>query len=207
MKKFIILFLAMMMAFGVGAQQYALHYGALNGPVMGANDTTEYNTTADDLNITHMAYLFVYIENLTNGPLETDNEIMKVEGPDGLVTEVCAGGFCPQMGSYTLEPGDNDLMPIIIEPHLEASYVGQSILYRVTVGNANGLANSVTTYIKVNIGTQGIDDVEVDGKKTVYPNPTTGKVTVGDEEYDLSDRPAGVYFINTGKGTARVIKL
>ena len=192
---------------GTLPQQYALHYGAVDGPVVGANDTTVYTTTDDDMNIMHMAYVFLYIENLTQNSLVTNNTIEVVSGPVGLETEVCAGGFCPQRGSYTLQPGDNDMMPIIIEPHLQAEYVGQSILYRVTVGNNGTMDNSTVTYVKVNIGTIGIEDVEVDARKAAYPNPTTGKVMVGGTEYDLSDRPAGVYFLPAGKGTARVIKL
>ena len=197
----------MMVAFSVGAQQYALHYGAVDGPVVGANDTSVYVTTNSDMNILHMSSVSLYIENMTSSPLETDNTIEMLEGPAGLVTSICAGGSCPQQGAYTLQPGDNEYMPLVIETHLQNSYIGQSVLYRVTVGNARGMANSVTTYIRVNIGTQGIESVDVENHKAVYPNPTTGKVTVGDEEYDLGDRPAGVYFINTGKGTARVIKL
>ena len=207
MKKIIILSMAMMVAFGVGAQQYALHFGSVNGPVVGVNDTSVYTTTDDDMNDLHMSSVSLFIENLTSGPLETNNTIEMVEGPAGLVTTVCAGGSCPQQGAYTLQPGNNDFMPLVIESHLLESYIGQSVLYRVTVGNDRGMANAVTTYVRVNIGTFGIDAVEVDGKKVAYPNPTTGKVTVGDKEYDLSDRPAGVYFLSTGNGTARVIKM
>ena len=192
----------------IGApQQYALHYGAVDGPVVGANDTTVYVTTSSDMDILHMSSVLLYIENLTSTPLVTNNTIEMVEGPAGLVTSICAGGSCPQQGAYTLQPGDNEYMPLVIESHLLDSYIGQSVLYRVKVGNDGTMANAVTTYLKIDIGTQGIDGVEVDGKKVAYPNPTTGKVMVGDKEYDLSDRPAGVYFLSTGKGTVRVIKL
>ena len=65
MKKIIILSMAMMVAFGVGAQQYALHFGSVNGPVVGVNDTSVYTTTDDDMNDLHMSSVSLFIENLT----------------------------------------------------------------------------------------------------------------------------------------------
>ena len=44
----------------------------------------------------------------------------------------------------------------------------------------------------------------------VYPNPTSGSVTVegsyGSYRYDLSDRPAGVYILNVEGHPVKVVK-
>ncbi len=148
MKKSIILLLAIMATMTLSAQQYALHFGTVDGP---AGDTAEYTTTDMDMNVMHMAFLYVYIENLTMGNLVTDNLIEVAEGPSDLITEICAGGNCPQQGVYTLVPGDNPDMPLTIEPHLLPEYGGQHILYRITVGEGVNLENSITVYVKVNM--------------------------------------------------------
>lgn len=208
MKKTIIFLLAMVAMVSLSAQSYALHYGAVDGQVVAAGDTVEYTTTDMDMNIMHMAFLYFYIENLTSRDLATDNNVEMLEGPNGLVTELCAGGNCPQQGVYTLVPGDNPDMPLTIEPHLSAEYVGQHILYRITVGEADGLANGVTVFLRVNIvDANGINRIDTPPLEKVYPNPTHGKVTVGEKVFDLSGRSAGVYYLPTENGTARVIKL
>lgn len=208
MKKSIILLLAIMATMTLSAQQYALHFGTVDGPVVAAGDTVEYTTTDQEMNIMHMAFIYLYIENLTAGDLATDNEVVMLEGPEGLETDLCAGGNCPQQGEYTIVPGNNPDMPLTIEPRLQPEYGGETILYRITVGNARTMENSVTIYLKVNISTaqNGIDAVNAAAVK-VYPNPTRGKVTVGDKEYDLSGRSAGVYYLPVEGGSARVIKL
>lgn len=208
MKKSIILLLAIVATISLGAQNYALHFGSVDGPVVAAGDTVEYTTTDVDMNIMHMAYLYLYIENLTDGDLVTDNEIETIEGPAGLETEWCAGGNCPQQGQYTIVPGNNPEMPLTIEPHLLPEYGGQHILYRVTVGEGRNLENGVTVYLRVNIAANsGINSADNAEAVKVYPNPTRGKVTVGNKEYDLSGRSAGVYYLPVEGGSARVIKL
>ena len=208
MKKIIILVMAVVATMSLSAQQYALHYGAVDGPVVAAGDTVEYTTTDLDMNTMHMAFIYLYIENLTQEGLSTDNDIVMLEGPEGLVTDLCAGGNCPQQGEYTLVPGDNPEMPLTIEPHLLPEYGGMTVLYRITVANARTMDNAVTVYLRVNISESqtGIGAVVAPAVK-VYPNPTRGKVKVGDREYDLGGRSAGVYYLPTENGTARVIKL
>ena len=208
MKKTIILLLAIVATMSLSAQKYALHFGAVDGPVIAAGDTAEYTTTDMDMNVMHMAFLYVYIENLTMVNLVTDNLIEVAEGPSDLITEICAGGNCPQQGVYTLVPGDNPDMPLTIEPHLLPEYGGQHILYRITVGEGENLENSITVYVKVHVSaTSGINRVVNHNAVKVYPNPTRGKVTVGNQEYDLSGRAAGVYYLPAESGAARVIKL
>ncbi|MBR4505833.1 MAG: hypothetical protein IKP21_03575 [Bacteroidales bacterium] len=208
MKKSIILFLAIVATMSLSAQKYALHFGSTDAPVVVAGDTVEYTTTDIDMNVMHMAYLYIYIENLTDSNLVTDNDYEVLEGPADLETEVCAGGNCPQQGEYTLVPGDNPDMPFTLEPHLKPEYGGQHILYRVTVGEGRNLENGVTVYIRVNItANSGINSADNAEAVKVYPNPTRGKVTVGDKEYDLSGRSAGVYYLPVEGGSARVIKL
>ena len=208
MKKSIILLLAIVATLSLGAQNYALHFGTVDGPVVAAGDTVEYNTTAEEMDIVHMAFIYLYIENLTTEDLTTDNEVVVLEGPDGLETELCAGGNCPQQGQYTLVPGDNPEMPLTIEPHLLPEYSGGHILYRVTVGEGRNLENGITVYLRVNIAANsGINRAENADAVKVYPNPTRGKVTVGNKEYDLSGRSAGVYYLPVEGGSARVIKL
>lgn len=209
MKKSIILLLAIMATMTLSAQKYALHFGTVDGPVIAAGDTAEYTTTDMDMNVMHMAFLYVYIENLTMGNLETFHEIAEREGPASLVTDICAGGSCPwDSNTYTLVPGDNSEMPLTIEPHLLPEYGGQHILYRITVGEGENLENSITVYVKVNVSTtSGINRVVNHNAVKVYPNPTRGKVTVGNQEYDLSGRAAGVYYLPAESGAARVIKL
>ena len=208
MKKIFVLLLAIVATMSLSAQKYALHFGAIDGPVVAAGDTVEYTTTDQEMNIMHMAFVYLYIENLTADSLSTDNDVELVEGPEGLETELCAGGNCPQQGEYTLAPGDNPEMPLTIEPRLLPEYDGLHIVYRITVGEAHGLANGVTVFLRVNVsGSDGIEQaVNAEGVK-VYPNPTRGKVTVGDKEYDLGGRAAGVYYLPVKGGAARVIKL
>jgi hypothetical protein len=99
-------------------------------------------------------------------------------------------------------------MPLTIEPHLLPEYGGQHILYRITVGEGENLENSITVYVKVHVSaTSGINRVVNHNAVKVYPNPTRGKVTVGNQEYDLSGRAAGVYYLPAESGAARVIKL
>lgn len=208
MKKSIILLMAIVATLSLGAQNYALHYGSVDGPVIAAGDTVEYTTTAEDMNIMHMAFIYLYIENLTTEDLTTDNDVVLLEGPDSLAWDLCAGGNCPQQGEYTLVPGDNPEMPLTIEAHLLPEYSGGHILYRVTVGESRNLENGVTVYLRVNIAANsGINSAENADAVKVYPNPTRGKVKVGDKEYDLSGRSAGVYYLPVEGGSARVIKL
>ena len=207
MKKTIILVLAIVATMSLSAQKYALHFNAVDGPVIAAGDTAEYTTT--DIDMTRqMAYIYFYIENLTEETLTTDNLVETIEAPEGLVTELCAGGNCPQLGTYELVPGENPEMPLTIEPVLVPEYGGQHILYRITVGEGRNLDNSVTVCLRVNISeVNGINRVENAEAVKVYPNPTHGKVTVGEKEYDLSGRAAGVYYLPVIGGAARIIKL
>lgn len=208
MKKTVIFLLAIVATMSLCAQNYALHFNAIDGPVISAGDTALYVTTDIDMNIQQRADVFFYIENLTEGNLVTDNEIEALEGPADLETEICAGGNCPQQGEYTLVPGNNPDMPLTIESHLKPEYGGQHILYRITVGEGRNLTNGVTIYLRINVsGNGGINQAENAEAIKVYPNPTRGKVTVGDKEYDLSGRAAGVYYMPVKGGAARVIKL
>ena len=211
MKRIITLALAIVatVAFGnkANAQQYALHYRTVDGPVVSEGDTVDYLTTDDD-KLMGLAYISFFIENLTSGNLLTDNEVVQLEGPEGLHTELCAGGNCPQQGPYTLAPGDNGQMPLTIEPTVLPQYAGQTVLYRVKVGNIGLVSNTVTVYLRVHMADNlGIESAAAPVAPAAYPNPTTGRVTVGDREYDLSGRPAGVYYLPTEKGKAKVIKL
>ena len=207
MKKTIIFLLAMVAALGLSAQKYALHFNATDGPVVYDGDTAVYTTTDEDM-IIGMAFIYLYIENLTEDSLTTDNAVEVSEGPADLETSICAGGNCPQQGTYVVVPGDNPDMPLTIEPHLKAEYGGQHIVYRITVGEGRNLENSITVFLRVNVtGTNGIDHAVSAETVKVYPNPTRGIVTVGDREYNLSDRPAGVYYLPVKGGAARVIKL
>ena len=211
MKKIITLALAIVatVAFGnkANAQQYALHFQAVDGPVVSENDTVDYYTTDDD-KVTKLAYISFFIENLTESNLLTDNEVVQLEGPEGLELEICAGGHCPQLGPYTLVPGNNDQMPLTLEPAVLPQYAGQTVLYRVKVGNIGLVNNTVTVFLRVHMADNlGIEQGAATAAPAAYPNPTTGRVTVGDREYDLSGRPAGVYYLPAEKGKAKVIKL
>ena len=105
-------------------------------------------------------------------------------------------------------PGDNGQMPLTIEPAVLPQYAGQTVLYRVKVGNIGLVSNTVTVYLRVHMADNlGIESAAAPVAPAAYPNPTTGRVTVGDREYDLSGRPAGVYYLPTEKGKAKVIKL
>lgn len=208
MKKTIILLLAIVATMSLSAQKYALHFNAVDGSVIAAGDTAVYTTTDIDMTV-QRAYLYFYIENLTEDTLNTNNELVVLEGPVDLETEVCAGGNCPwDSSTYSIAPGDNPDMPFTIEPLLKPEYAGQHIIYRVTVGEGRNLENSVSVFLRVNISeSNGIEQAVNDGAMKVYPNPTRGKVTIGDKEYDLSGRAAGVYYLPVKGGTARVIKL
>lgn len=207
MKKSIILLLAIVATMSLSAQKYALHFNATDGPVVAAGDTAVYTTADIDITIGR-AFINFYIENITDDTLTTDNSWEVTEGPADLETDICAGGNCPQQGMYDLVPGDNPDMPFTIEPILKPEYGGQYIIYRITIGEGRNLENSVTVYLRVNIiGNNGINRAENADAVKVYPNPTRGKVTVGDKEYDLSGRSAGVYYVPFEGGAARVIKL
>lgn len=191
----------------VNAQQYGLHFQDISAAYLNDGDTVYYHTTDDDA-IVGLAYISFYIDNLTDQPVLTDNEVTMIEGPDGMETELCAGGNCPQQGPYILQPGQNELMPLTIEPQVVKQFAGDTLLYRVKVGNVGLTNNVVTVYLRVYIASNvGIESVENPQALMAYPNPTKGRVTVGDREYDLSGRPAGVYFLPGNGSPVRVIKL
>lgn len=206
MKKIIILVMTLVAIMGVNAQSYALHFNSTDSPVVAPGDTVVYTITENDY-LFERAYINIYIDNVTDSDLMTDNTIRVTEGPAGLEYEICAGGFCPQQGPYNLVPGPNPLMPLTIEP-LTAGMEGNVAIFEITVGESPRMDNGVTIYLKVvfpgeNLGISGVNRTA----EKVYPNPTTGKVTVGDREYDLGGRPAGVYYLPAKQGSARVIKL
>lgn len=201
MKKVIILLLAVVATMSLSAQTYALHLNSADSAVIAEGDTVVYTIPATY--VMDRAYINFYIDNLTDEAILTDNEITLCEGPSNLHFEVCAGGFCPQQGPYTLQPGPNPYMPLTVEP-FTTGMQGKTALFRVKVGKSPTLSNSVTVYLKVVFeSNSGIADIQAPATVKAYPNPTTGKVTVGDKEYDLSGRPAGVYYL----GKTRVIKL
>lgn len=206
MKKTIILLLAMVATMSLSAQIYALHLDSVNSPVIAEGDTVVYTATEAAFSMDRL-YINFYIDNLTEDPVLTNNEVTLLEGPANMNFEVCAGGYCPQRGSYTLAPGQNPYMPLTVEP-FTAGMRGKTALFRVVVGEEPSLTNSVTVFLKVVFpANNGIADREGAVAGKVYPNPTSGKVTVGDKEYDLSGRPAGVYYLPANGGNARVIKL
>ena len=207
MKRIVTFMLALVATVSLSAQSYALHLNSPDSAIIAAGDTAIYTITDHDF-VMGRAYINFYIDNLTESAILTDNDIQLVEGPSGLEFEICAGGFCPQQGPYTLQPGANPYMPLTIEP-FTTGMQGKTALFRVKVGKSPSLNNSVTVYLKVIFpgDNEGIADTQAPLSVKGYPNPTTGKVTVDDREYDLSGRPAGIYYLPTDKGTARIIKL
>ena len=210
MKKNIITVVAlatMMLIGGVSsAQQYALHFREASAPAIEPNSTVEY-TTEDWEEELGMAAISFIIENLTDSPLMTVQEVTMLEGPEAMAhPEVCGGGTCPWDGQpYAVEPGMNPLLPLTLDIMTRGN-VGSSVLYRIDVWEDGNRSNSISVNLRVNVGQVGIENVEIT-PVSVYPNPTTGKVKVGDEEFDLSDKPAGVYFLPYEGGAARVIKM
>lgn len=189
------------------AQQYALHFLDGTTPALANGDTVDYTPDANALRL-HTPVSFI-IENLTEQDLLTTQEVTLVEG--GRVSyDVCGGGSCPWDGNpYTVVPGINEDLFVGIEPNYDG-IDNAELLFRIDVGNDPDLANSVTAYLRIKINRgNAIDPIEAPVVKS-YPNPTTGTVTIGTNDkqavYDLSGRPAGLYFLPYEGRYVKVIK-
>lgn len=202
-------FAAMLMlgsdAFGQG---YALHFTDSTTAALNNGDTVEY-TPQDWERQIHLAQINFFVENLTAEDMLTDQTVTVTEGPSDMEIGLCAGGQCPippaVPPAYTVQANSIHPEPITLKVHLESSYSGFAII-KLTVGTSPRFNPSVTAFLKVNLGTAGIQNATRQQVK-VYPNPTRGKVTVGEKEYDLSQQPAGIYMVPSENGTARIIKL
>ena len=213
MKKTIMTILAVAMTalFGgnAAAQQYALHYSDSTTARLAEGDTITHLLQDWEAEM-HVAYISFYVENLTDDTLATNQIVTAIDMPSGMNFVVCAAGQCREdqqlLPDYKIAPKSIHNEVVTIEPHFEGLEVGEAI-FKLEVGNAGTMDNKVTVYIKLDISKRAsISDVHQNPIK-VYPNPTRGRVTVGDSEYDLSTRPAGVYVLPYEGSAVRVIKL
>lgn len=131
----------------------AIRYGAADGAYVYPGDTVVYNTTDADMNMLHMASVFLFIDNQTQNDLEVRHMYEKLQGPDTLVTDFCANGYCPWdiRSPYTLTPGVDPEKPVTLKAHLHPVYSGQQILYKLVTGKVSDMADQVTVYVLVNV--------------------------------------------------------
>lgn len=212
MKKNIIACLTLALAITLGctanAQKYALHFGSTDAAVISDGDTINY-TPADWEVELGMAYINFYVENLTGAPQTVNQHVDLLTTSVDMAFSVCAAGQCMEdqdmLPNYIINPNSVYTNPITIEPHF-SGFNECDVIFKVTVGDADGLENAVTAFIHFSYSRNGISDVNQEQIR-VYPNPTRGHVTIGDTEYDLRDRPAGMYILPYKGSAVRVIKL
>lgn len=189
-------------------QSYELYFNDSTSTALNNGDTVEYTPRSWERQI-HLAQINFFVKNLTDDDLLTDQVVTVMNGPSDMEIGLCAGGNCPippaLPPAYTVEAHRIHPDPITLKVHLEDSYSGSAII-KLTVGVSPRINPSVTAFLKINFGTAGIENAQRQEVK-VYPNPTRGKVTVGEKEYDLSQQPAGIYMVPCENGTARIIKL
>lgn len=126
----------------------ALHYNAPTGDNVLNGDTLQYTATPQDLEAPFVA-LNLYIENQTSSDLSVSHAYEVLEGPEGMVTSECYNGSCPGVElPYTVAPGVHEF-PYTIEAHMDPSYAGKKILYKVTVGKGESLADPMTIYWRI----------------------------------------------------------
>ncbi len=208
MKKIIIILMAMMATVTISAQSYTLHLDSINAAALNDGDTVVHMVTDIERQL-GTAIINLYVENLTDYVQTTDQVVTVVDGPSDLEVAICAGGLCPIYPNmpppYEIEANTIFSEPLQVKPHLTGVDANE-LLLRLEGFNSSRPSNKITVFLRVVINNNAIDAAEAETVK-VYPNPTTGKVVVGDKEYDLSGRPAGVYCLPSKQGTARVIKL
>lgn len=210
MKKSIILLMALMATVTLSAQSYALHLDSINAVALNEGDTVVHMVTDIEQQL-GSAVINIYVENLTGEALRTDQAVTVVEGPSDLEVSICAGGFCPIYPNlpptYLIDANSVFPEPLQIKPHISDVNVNE-LLLRLKVFCSENPNNNITVFFRVVINeNNAISDVQAPAPVKCYPNPTSGKVTVGDKEYDLSGRPAGVYYLSAPQGMARIIKL
>ena len=200
----------MLAAGAATAQSYALHYVNSDGAALSDGDTVLFTPEDWELEI-GLAQINFYVENLTDDNLLTDQRVEVLSGPSGMTVDICAGGSCPVPPAlpapYTVQAHTTLMDPITLKVHLSPTYSGEALI-KLTVGRSPSLGDGLTVYVKATLGSQnGVVAPTAAKRPVAYPNPTTGKVRVDGLEFDLGDRPAGVYMLPAGNGTVRVIKL
>lgn len=131
-----------------GNAVYKLHFKTANSAALANGDTVEY--TAEDWERSlGMTQAIFFIENCTSAPVMTTQTYEFVEGKDGQLLEICAGGNCPWNGQpYEVAVGVDDQKPITVEAGLNEAYTGVTIV-KLTVGRAETMADAVVAYVRI----------------------------------------------------------
>lgn len=128
---------------------YAIY---VNGSEIPAGETYTYTASETDINDDIVVVNFI-IENKTADQLNTSHRIELVEGASAFEGyEVCAGTTCPWDGKpYGLNPGMNPDYPIKYDIVPSQCPAGSSALYKLTVGQGNGLADPQVIFFRLNL--------------------------------------------------------
>lgn len=133
-----------------GNKVYKLHFGSVDSQALADGDTVDYTPERWEQELAMTQAIF-YIENCTSAPVMTTQTYEFVDGQDGQLLEICAGGNCPWNGQpYEVAVGVDDQKPVTLEVGLSEAYTGVSVV-KLRVGRAETMADAVTAYLRVHL--------------------------------------------------------